>query len=110
MARLMCVWDTPLVVWGSCADFLTHGQERRNAPHTGRVRRPTGIGMAWWLALVFAGIAALTAVVVAQVFYARTETSIRERAGELSWNRRGGGDEGGPGGLPRRHPRGGVRV
>ena len=40
--------------------------------------------MAWWLALVFAGIAALTAVVVAQVFYARTETSIRERAGELA--------------------------
>lgn len=40
--------------------------------------------MRWWLALVFAGIAALTAVLVAEVFYARTETSIRERTGELA--------------------------
>jgi signal transduction histidine kinase len=50
----------------------------------GIARRPAGVGMRWWLALAFAGIAALTAVVVAQVFYARTETSIRERAGELA--------------------------
>lgn len=39
--------------------------------------------MRWWLALVFAGIAALTAVAVAQVFTARSESAIRERAQEL---------------------------
>jgi signal transduction histidine kinase len=39
--------------------------------------------MRWWLALVFAGIAALTALAVAQVFTARSESAIRERAQEL---------------------------
>jgi signal transduction histidine kinase len=39
--------------------------------------------MRWWLALAFAGIAALTAVAVAQVFTARSESAIRERAQEL---------------------------
>lgn len=40
--------------------------------------------MRWWLALVFAGIAALTAVVVAQVFRASSESAIRDRAAELT--------------------------
>ena len=40
--------------------------------------------MRWWLALAFAGIAALTAVAVAEVFSARSETAIRERARELT--------------------------
>jgi signal transduction histidine kinase/HAMP domain-containing protein len=40
--------------------------------------------MRWWLALVFAGIAALTALAVAQVFRASSESAIRERAGELA--------------------------
>jgi two-component system sensor histidine kinase VicK len=39
--------------------------------------------MRWWLALAFAGIAALTALAVAQVFSARSESAIRERAQEL---------------------------
>jgi two-component system sensor histidine kinase VicK len=39
--------------------------------------------MRWWLALAFAGIAALTALSVAQVFTARSEAAIRERAQEL---------------------------
>jgi len=39
--------------------------------------------MRWWLALAFAGIAALTAVAVAQVFTARSEAAIRERSQEL---------------------------
>lgn len=39
--------------------------------------------MRWWLALAFAGIAALTALSVAQVFTARSESAIRERAQEL---------------------------
>ena len=39
--------------------------------------------MRWWLALVFAGIAALTALAVAQVFTAGSESAIRERAQEL---------------------------
>jgi signal transduction histidine kinase len=39
--------------------------------------------MRWWLALAFAGIAALTALAVAQVFTARSESAIRERAQEL---------------------------
>ena len=39
--------------------------------------------MRWWLALAFAGIAALTALAVAQVFTARSEAAIRERAQEL---------------------------
>jgi signal transduction histidine kinase len=40
--------------------------------------------MRWWLALAFAGIAALTAIAVAQVFSARSEAAIRERARELA--------------------------
>jgi signal transduction histidine kinase len=40
--------------------------------------------MRWWLALAFASIAALTAVVVAQVFTSRTEDAIRARARELA--------------------------
>jgi signal transduction histidine kinase len=39
--------------------------------------------MRWWLALTFAGIAAVTALAVAQVFTARSESAIRERAQEL---------------------------
>lgn len=39
--------------------------------------------MRWWLALAFAGIAALTALAVSQVFTARSESAIRERAQEL---------------------------
>jgi hypothetical protein len=39
--------------------------------------------MRWWLALAFAGIAALTSLAVAQVFTARSESAIRERAQEL---------------------------
>lgn len=39
--------------------------------------------MRWWLALAFAGIAALTAVAVAEVFTARSEAAIRERSQEL---------------------------
>lgn len=41
------------------------------------------LSMRWWLALAFAGIAALTALAVAQVFTARSESAIRERAQEL---------------------------
>lgn len=44
---------------------------------------PRALSMRWWLALVFAGIAALTAVTVAQVFTARSEAAIRERSQEL---------------------------
>lgn len=40
--------------------------------------------MRWWLALLFAGIAALTAIVVAQVFRASAADAIRDRAGELA--------------------------
>lgn len=40
--------------------------------------------MRWWLALTFAGIAAVTAIAVAQVFSARSEAAIRERARELA--------------------------
>lgn len=39
--------------------------------------------MRWWLALTLAGIAALTAIAVAQVFTASSESAIRERAQEL---------------------------
>jgi two-component system sensor histidine kinase VicK len=39
--------------------------------------------MRWWLALAFAGIAVLTSLAVAQVFTARSESAIRERAQEL---------------------------
>ena len=39
--------------------------------------------MRWWLALAFAGIAALTALAVAQVFTARSESAIHDRAQEL---------------------------
>ncbi|HET7366806.1 MAG TPA: ATP-binding protein [Gaiella sp.] len=44
----------------------------------------TRFSMRWWLALVFAGIAALTAVVVAQVFRSSSESAIRDRAAELT--------------------------
>jgi len=42
------------------------------------------LSMRWWLALAFAFIAALTAVVVSQVFNARSEDAIRVRARELA--------------------------
>lgn len=42
------------------------------------------LSMRWWLALAFACIAALTAVVVSQVFNARSEDAIRARAKELA--------------------------
>lgn len=45
--------------------------------------RGAPLSMRWWLALAFAGIAALTALAVAQVFTARSESAIRERAQEL---------------------------
>ncbi len=45
---------------------------------------PRAVSMRWWLALAFAGIAALTAVAVAQLFSARSESAIRERAQELT--------------------------
>jgi len=40
--------------------------------------------MRWWLALAFAGIAAVTAIAVYQVFASRSETAIRARAQELA--------------------------
>lgn len=40
--------------------------------------------MRWWLALAFAGIAALTAIAVSQVFTTRSEAALRERARELA--------------------------
>lgn len=42
------------------------------------------MSMRWWLALVFAGIAALTAVAVAQVYRSTSEDAIRARAQELA--------------------------
>ena len=45
---------------------------------------PRAVSMRWWLALTFAGIAAVTAIAVAQVFSARSESAIRERASELT--------------------------
>lgn len=40
--------------------------------------------MRWWLGLAFAGIAALTALSVAQVFSARAEAALRDRGEELA--------------------------
>jgi signal transduction histidine kinase/HAMP domain-containing protein len=40
--------------------------------------------MRWWLALAFALIAAVTAIVVAQVFTQSSKAAFRERAGELA--------------------------
>jgi two-component system phosphate regulon sensor histidine kinase PhoR len=40
--------------------------------------------MRWWLALLFAAIAAMTALIVAQVFRSSSESAIRDRAGELT--------------------------
>ena len=48
------------------------------------VVHPRALSMRWWLALAFAGIAALTALAVAQVFTARSEAAIRERARDLA--------------------------
>ena len=42
------------------------------------------VSMRWWLALVFAAIAALTSFAVAQVFRASSESAIRDRAAELT--------------------------
>lgn len=42
------------------------------------------MSMRWWLALLFAGIAALTAVAVAQVYHSTSEDAIRARAQELA--------------------------
>lgn len=46
--------------------------------------RPALLSMRWWLALAFAGIAALTAIAVSQVFASRSESAIRARAQELA--------------------------
>ena len=46
--------------------------------------RHAALSMRWWLALAFAGIAAVTALSVAQVLTARSEAAIRERARELA--------------------------
>ena len=53
------------------------------ASHTGAMRH-AALSMRWWLALAFAGIAAVTALSVAQVLTARSEAAIRERARELA--------------------------
>jgi two-component system phosphate regulon sensor histidine kinase PhoR len=45
--------------------------------------RDAPFSMRWWLALAFAAIAALTALAVAQVFTARSESAIRDRAEDL---------------------------
>lgn len=45
---------------------------------------PFRIGMRWWLAVAFAVIAAVTAVVVAEVFSERSESAFRERAQQLA--------------------------
>jgi signal transduction histidine kinase len=58
-------------------------RERRPDRNTERVARP-GISMRWWLALAFALIAAVTAVVVAQVFSQRSESAFRERSTDLA--------------------------
>jgi signal transduction histidine kinase/HAMP domain-containing protein len=44
----------------------------------------TRIGMRWWLAGVFALIAAITALAVAQIFSERSEDAFRDRAQELA--------------------------
>lgn len=46
--------------------------------------RPHGVSMRWWLALAFASIAALTAVVVAKVFSERAEGAFRAHAQDLA--------------------------
>ena len=46
-----------------------------------------GIGMRWWLAIVFAAIAAITAVAVAIVSANRSEQAFRERAEEVAAGR-----------------------
>lgn len=46
-----------------------------------------GIGMRWWLAIVFAAIAAITAVAVAIVSANRSEQAFRDRAEELAAGR-----------------------
>jgi signal transduction histidine kinase len=46
--------------------------------------RHAALSMRWWLALAFAGIAAVTALTVAQMLTARSEAAIRERARELA--------------------------
>lgn len=66
------------IVFGS-----PHNPSRsRAAAHTLDVH-VRALSMRWWLALAFAGIAALTAVAVAQVFTARSEAAIRERSQEI---------------------------
>jgi two-component system, OmpR family, sensor histidine kinase VicK len=59
------------------------GRLGSSRPHT-RNMVPRAVSMRWWLALTFAGIAALTAIAVAQVFSTRSESAIRERASELT--------------------------
>src|SRR3970282_674605 len=71
------------VPYGSCEGFLTDGAATDTVlilPHM----QSRVLSMRWWLALAFASIAALTAVVVAQVFNARSEDAIRVRARELA--------------------------
>jgi signal transduction histidine kinase len=46
--------------------------------------RRLSVSMRWWLALVFAAMVALTAVVVAQMLTVRSERAFRERAEELA--------------------------
>ena len=43
-----------------------------------------GVSIRWWLALCFAAVVSLTAVVVAEVFTARAESAFRHRAKELA--------------------------
>ena len=53
-------------------------------PHTSGVRSHRLLSMRWWLALAFAGIAAVTAIAVAQVYRSSSEDAIRSRAQELA--------------------------
>jgi signal transduction histidine kinase len=71
------------IVLASCEDFWTGAGPGSGRLHT-RGMRPRAVSMRWWLALTFAGIAAVTAIAVAQVFSASSEAAIRERARELT--------------------------
>ena len=71
------------IVLESCEDFWTGTTISPSRLHT-RCMGPRALSMRWWLALTFAGIAAVTAIAVAQVFSTRSESAIRERARELT--------------------------
>src|SRR5919106_1870645 len=80
-------WPALAPMPGSCWVPVRISVPRRR-PGRGRLHThqmgPRAVSMRWWLALTFAGIAALTAIAVAQVFSARSESAIRERASELA--------------------------